>query len=72
MKDAIDQRFNNSGCQLHRFFDLDEETKQALYKLKRSANQEGRTPDIYYRSDKEKIDEIILNLRRKQAFFYQG
>ena len=68
----IDQRFNNIGCQLRRFFDLDEDTKQALYELKQSADQEGRTPDIYYRSDREKINEIILNLRRKQAYFYQG
>lgn len=67
----IDQRFNNIGCQLYRFFDLDEKTKQELYELKKNAKQQGRTPDIYYKSDLEKIDEIILDLKKKNAYFYQ-
>ena len=65
----IDRKFNDNQCRLYRFFDLDEKLKEEIYQLKKSVGSD-RSPDLYYKSDKERVEEIIRHMREKGLFYY--
>lgn len=65
----IDRKFEDNKCKLYRFFDLDEELKEQIYQLKQSVGNE-RSPDLYYESDKKRVEAIILRMKEKGLFFY--
>lgn len=65
----IDRKFEDNNCKLYRFFDLDEELKGQIYRLKLSVGND-RSPDLYYESDKKRVEAIILQMKQKGLFFY--
>lgn len=66
----IDRKFDDNQCRLYRFFDLDEELKEEIYQLKKSVGDE-RSPEMYYKNDKERVEKIIQHMREKGLFFYR-
>ena len=65
----IDKKFSDNGCKLFRFFDLDEEVKEKIYKFKESVG-EDRDPDLYVINDKKQVDTIIQLISAKGKLFY--
>lgn len=65
----IDRKFEDNKCKLYRFFDLDEELKEQIYQLKQSVGND-RSPDLYYESDRQRVEKIILRMKEKDLFFY--
>lgn len=70
--EKIDEIFKNRNSNLFRYFDLDESTKELLYKLKEQCQNEGRLPDYYIDSDRKKAEEIIEKLKKKNKYYYKG
>lgn len=66
----IDQKFSDVNCSLFRYFDLDEDTKEDLYKLKQACQERGRSVSVYYPEDKADIQRIIESLKRNKKFYY--
>ena len=58
------------GCQLHRFFDLDEELKSMLYELKEMCKSQNIDIDIYVDTVANKIDEIISKMNDINKLYY--
>lgn len=58
----IDQQFLDIGCQLYRFFDLDEDDKERLAGL----------PGKDYYEELEKIDSIIDKIQEKKRYYYKA
>ena len=69
-KHNVDEKFKDNQCELYRFFDLDEDIKAQIYKLKESAGDE-RVPDLYYDADKRQVDEIIDQMKKKNLYHYK-
>lgn len=67
----IDSQFKDNKCKLYRFFDLDEELKELIYQLKQSVGND-RSPDLYYESDKKRVEAIIQRMKQKNLFFYDS
>ena len=65
----VDKKFKDNQCELYRFFDLDEDIKARIYRLKESAGDE-RVPDLYYSEDKQQVDEIIDQMKEKGLCYY--
>ena len=66
----VDKKFKDNQCELYRFFDLDEDIKAQIYRLKKSAGDE-RVPDLYYSEDKRQVDEIIDQMKKKNLYHYK-
>lgn len=65
----IDRKFEDNKCKLYRFFDLDEDLKEQIYDLKQSVGN-NRFPDLYYESDKKRVEAIVQRMKEKGLFFY--
>lgn len=65
----VDKKFKDNQCELYRFFDLDEDIKAQIYRLKKSTGDD-RDPDLYYSEDKRQVDEIIDKLKKKNFYYY--
>lgn len=66
----VDRKFKDNQCELYRFFDLDEDIKARIYRLKKSVGDE-RVPDLYYSEDKRQVDEIIDQMKKKNLYHYK-
>ena len=66
----IDQKFSDFNCQLHRFFDLDEELKSMIYKLREMCESQNLDIGIYVDEVSTKIDEIISKIKSKSKLYY--
>lgn len=58
-----DQKFEDYGCKLYRYFDLSEEEKGQLYTGKY---------DFYNNKDRTELEKIIENLKNKKCFYWKG
>lgn len=63
--------FLDLGVTLHRFFDLDEESKEKIYSIKQNAENHGREVNPEYREDWEKAEEVLEFLKQKNKLYYQ-
>lgn len=76
----IDQQFNDLNCALYRYFDLDEESKNMIWKAITDGkvveesidDKKNKILDYYVGEDKEKIKSIINYLKEKKYFYYGG
>jgi len=69
--DSIDKRFSAHGCNLHRFFDLDEEAKSRMYELRKSCEEHEIHPSYYSDADVKVAEGIIQYLKSKNLFYYR-
>ena len=68
----IDKKFLDRKCVLHRFFDLDEETKKDIYDLRIKYESNGQAElDIYCKDVECDIDAIITKIKNKNNLYYQ-
>lgn len=67
--EEIDKKFADVNCSLKRYFDLDEDTKEKLYKLKTSCEGK-RKVSVYYKHDMEEINSIIQSLKDHQKYYF--
>lgn len=68
--DNIDYKFNAYKCKIHRFFDLNEEAKSKMYKLKSSRQEKGRLPSYYCDEDVKEAQDIIKYLKDNGLYYY--
>ena len=68
--DDIDKKFSKHKCNIHRFFDLDEEAKKKMYRLKAEREKEKKIPSYYSDEDIEAAKDIIRYLEEKGLSYY--
>lgn len=68
----VDQRFADLSLKIHRFFDLRETEKNALYELHTSHSDDGDPVDIYSLADGEKITKIIKGLSKAKKLYWES
>lgn len=68
--DNIDAKFSKHKCNIHRFFDLDEEAKAKMYRLKAEREKENKIPSYYSDEDIEAAKDIIRYLEEKGLYYY--
>ena len=66
--EEIDKKFRDVNCSLKRYFDLDEDTKEKLYLLKKSCEDKNRKVSVYYEDDIKEINSIIQLLKDHQKY----
>lgn len=59
----INKKFEDAGCVLHRFFDLDEEDKSNIYELRDHKN-------YYDPSSQEDIHDAVKKIKDKKQFYF--
>lgn len=67
----IDKKFKSHGITLHRYFDLDENTKEMLYALKTRCEVEKRAPNYFIDKDKQDAIEILNKLKAENNYHYK-
>lgn len=70
--DNIDAVFSSHQCTIHRFFDLDEEAKAKMYRLKEDRQKKGRSLSYYSDEDVDAAKDIIHYLESKNLFYYHS
>lgn len=68
--DNLDTVFTAHQCSIHRFFDLDEEAKAKMYRLKDDRKKKGRNLSYFSDEDVEEAKDIIRYLESKNLFYY--
>lgn len=68
--DNLDTVFTAHKCSIHRFFDLDEEAKAKMYRLKDDREKKGRDLSYFSNEDVEEAKDIIRYLESKNLFYY--
>lgn len=67
---GIDGLFNNGKCPLYRFFDLDEEIKTEIYKIRERCLAEGRMPNVNNPVDNQEAKKILKMLKSRKKLHY--
>ena len=70
-KQDLETSFQNLGVKLHRYFDLNEDIKDAIYKIAENAKQSDRRISMECVEDVEKAKEIISKLKETKKYYYK-
>ena len=81
-KGDIDRKFCELNCKLYRYFDLDEQSKNLIYKATVDAKTRKEKESVdkincdvlnyYIKEDKQLVDNVIAELKRNSKFYYGG
>lgn len=66
----LDCIFDAHQCSIHRFFDLDEEAKTKMFRLKDDRKKKGRDLSYFSNEDVEAAKDIIRYLESRNLFYY--
>lgn len=71
-KENVDKKYEESGCRLHRFFDLDEEAKEKMYSLQQtiSREREGESLSYFNESHRQAAIQILQYLSEQKLYYY--
>lgn len=67
----VEATFSDLGVSLHRYFDLDEETKGKIWQIKQRAETENRTINAEYKEDWEQAERILRELNDAKKLYYK-